>query len=110
MRSMRSLLYIPGNSLKMLTKTLNLPHYPDVFVPDLEDSVPFENKKDALKIVSTFIQNDWKTFKTNNKNNQSLLIPRLNHDFNLLPEELNLICSPAIDVISSQINFDSFRD
>eukprot|EP01080_Neovahlkampfia_damariscottae_P003559 gene3559-6294_t len=97
---MRSLLYIPGNSSKMLAKTLNMKIYPDVFVPDLEDSVPFEYKKDALKQVSKFIEEDWKNFKLKNKKIKSLILPRLNNDLNLLPEELQKICSPSIDGIN----------
>lgn len=73
---MRSLIYVPGNSLKMVTKMISFSPLPDVFVPDLEDSVPNEHKDSARKIVSEFIQNDWKKVKEKHKKYLPLMIPR----------------------------------
>ena len=43
---LRSLLFVPGNQPRMLEKALGLA--PDAYVPDLEDSVPLEEKENAL--------------------------------------------------------------
>ncbi|MBM4406709.1 MAG: CoA ester lyase [Chloroflexi bacterium] len=50
MNTFRSLLFIPGNSPKMLGKASGLPA--DTIVPDLEDSVPPEEKANARAILS----------------------------------------------------------
>ena len=49
----RTLLFVPGNSPKMLDKSLGQPA--DVLVPDLEDSVPPDEKANARGIVSEFL-------------------------------------------------------
>ena len=49
----RSLMFIPGNRPKMLEKGLTLPA--DALVPDLEDSVPPEEKPNARAIVSEYL-------------------------------------------------------
>lgn len=73
---MRSLIYVPGNSFKMISKMVSFAPLPDVFVPDLEDSVPNDHKDFARKIISDFIQNDWKKVKEKHKNGLPLMIPR----------------------------------
>ncbi len=50
MNTFRSLLFIPGNSPKMLSKAPGLPA--DTIVPDLEDSVPPEEKANARAVLS----------------------------------------------------------
>ncbi len=45
----RSVLYVPGNRLRMLAKAPTLPA--DAFVLDLEDSVPLEEKAEARRLV-----------------------------------------------------------
>ena len=50
---MRSLLFVPGNRADMLEKALGLT--PDVLVPDLEDSVPVEEKAAARDLVASFL-------------------------------------------------------
>ncbi|MEE9284473.1 MAG: CoA ester lyase [Dehalococcoidia bacterium] len=49
----RTLLFIPGNSPKMLQKGLTLPA--DALVPDLEDSVPPDEKANAQATVEEFL-------------------------------------------------------
>ncbi|MBI3953914.1 MAG: CoA ester lyase [Chloroflexi bacterium] len=50
MEPIRSLLFVPGNRQKMLDKARDVPA--DVLVPDLEDSVPPEEKAAARKVVA----------------------------------------------------------
>ena len=42
---LRSLLFVPGNAPRMLDRALNL--RPDAFIPDMEDSVPWDEKANA---------------------------------------------------------------
>ncbi len=69
---MRSVMYTPGNNYRMIQKMPTLPA--DVLVPDLEDSVPPEEKetarfmvRDAIPLVATsgayvYVRiNDWRT-------------------------------------------------
>ena len=49
----RSLLFVPGNNPKMLGKCVDLPS--DAVVPDLEDSVPPDEKANARAITSEFL-------------------------------------------------------
>ena len=48
--TLRSLLFVPGNQVRMLRKALDLA--PDAYVPDLEDSVPDAEKDAARSIVA----------------------------------------------------------
>ncbi|GJQ13646.1 hypothetical protein GpartN1_g5437.t1 [Galdieria partita] len=50
---LRSLLFVPGNSEKMLLKALQV--HADALVPDLEDSVPKEEKVAARNLVSKML-------------------------------------------------------
>ena len=50
---MRSPLFVPGNRPNMLEKALGLA--PDVFVPDLEDSVPPDEKDNARNVTASFL-------------------------------------------------------
>lgn len=62
MNFIRSFLFVPGNQRNKIekAKTLNA----DVVVLDLEDSVPYENKEEARRIVSESIKNtDWGKIK-----------------------------------------------
>tara|TARA_B100001250_G_scaffold414571_1_gene454034 strand:- start:24216 stop:25067 length:852 start_codon:yes stop_codon:yes gene_type:complete len=49
----RSLLFIPGNKENMLLKAASFS--PDVFVPDMEDSVTNKEKSNARDLISDFI-------------------------------------------------------
>ena len=64
----RSLLFIPGNRLRMLEKSLTF--FQDVYIPDMEDSVPFDRKDEARNNISAFLPN-----MTINNN---IIIPRVN--------------------------------
>ena len=50
MTVLRSLLFVPGNQPNMLEKATGF--LPDAFVPDMEDSVPMEEKANARKTVA----------------------------------------------------------
>ncbi len=51
--ALRSLLFIPGNKENMLEKAAGL--RPDVFVPDMEDSVTNAEKANARKTIQSFL-------------------------------------------------------
>ncbi|MFL2547223.1 MAG: HpcH/HpaI aldolase/citrate lyase family protein [Candidatus Rariloculaceae bacterium] len=53
MTAMRSLLFIPGNKQNMLEKAAGF--RPDVFVPDMEDSVPDGEKGSARETIHSFL-------------------------------------------------------
>ncbi len=48
---MRSLLFVPGNRADMLGKALTL--QPDVYIPDMEDSVPVNQKPKARETIAS---------------------------------------------------------
>ena len=50
---LRSLLFVPGNRPNMLERALGAA--PDAFVPDLEDSVPLDEKVNARQITASFL-------------------------------------------------------
>jgi len=51
--ALRSLLFVPGNKESMLEKALGF--RPDVFVPDMEDSVPEAEKENARNTIARFL-------------------------------------------------------
>jgi citrate lyase subunit beta/citryl-CoA lyase len=51
--ALRSLLFVPGNKENMLEKAAGF--RPDVFVPDMEDSVPDAEKDSARKTIQAFL-------------------------------------------------------
>jgi len=53
MTRLRSLLFVPGNKENMLTKASSF--RPDVFVPDMEDSVPTAEKANAREVIRGFL-------------------------------------------------------
>ena len=55
MKILRSLLFIPGNRLDMLSKATK--YSPDAFVPDMEDSVPLSEKRNARKHIDDVMGN-----------------------------------------------------
>jgi citrate lyase subunit beta/citryl-CoA lyase len=87
-RNIRSLLFIPGNSTKMLDKMFTVRVKPDAFVPDLEDSVPLDAKDEARLLVKDFIKDKWIS-----SHQTSLLIPRVNATLghNVLYEDLRAV-------------------
>ncbi|MCY4580463.1 MAG: aldolase/citrate lyase family protein, partial [Chloroflexi bacterium] len=46
---MRSLLFVPGNQERMLERASGLK--PDAFIPDMEDSVPLDEKANARAVT-----------------------------------------------------------
>ena len=53
MARLRSLLFVPGNKDNMLTKASGF--RPDVFIPDMEDSVPVAEKANARDVIRGFL-------------------------------------------------------
>ena len=53
MTALRSLLFVPGNKENMLEKASGF--RPDVFVPDMEDSVPDAEKANARETIARFL-------------------------------------------------------
>ncbi len=87
MTILRSLLFVPSNRPNMLQKALGFS--PDVFVPDLEDSVPTDEKANARTVATSFLA---KLSDTG-----SLVIPRVNSlDTGLLEQDLAAIITPKI--------------
>ena len=75
----------------MLEKMLSLS--PDAYIPDLEDSVPLEEKENARNITASFL--------SSLKNAGPLVIPRVNSkDSGLFEEDLAAVVGPHIFGIS----------
>lgn len=51
--ALRSLLFVPGNQPSMLEKAMGVK--PDAFIPDLEDSVPIDEKSNARKVTEAHL-------------------------------------------------------
>ena len=87
----RSLLFVPGNQPKMLEKAATF--YPDVFIPDMEDSVAENDKDDAREIVSEHIEL---------LSSEGVpVIPRLNSlDSGFFEKDLNAVISKGVYGIS----------
>ena len=91
MTVLRSPLFVPGNQPNMLEKALGLT--PDAYVPDLEDSVPVNEKENARKVTASFLP---KLAAAG-----PLVIPRVNSlDTGLLEDDLAAIVGPHIFGIS----------
>ncbi len=91
MAVLRSLLFVPGNRADMLAKATSLT--PDAFVPDMEDSVPVEEKTHARNITASFVPQL--------AQGGALVIPRVNAlDTGLLAEDLAAVVGPHIYGVS----------
>jgi len=91
MTVLRSLLFVPGNRADMLTKAT--PLTPDAFVPDMEDSVPVEEKTNARHVTASFV--------SQLAQGGALVIPRVNSlDTGLLEEDLAAVVGPHIYGVS----------
>ena len=53
MTVLRSLLFVPGNQPRMLERASGLK--PDAFIPDMEDSVPTDEKANAREVTSSYL-------------------------------------------------------
>ena len=56
MTVLRSLLFVPGNRANMLESASGL--RPDAFIPDMEDSVPTDEKENARAVTASFLPRD----------------------------------------------------
>ena len=91
MELFRSLLFVPGNQQRMLQKASTFS--PDVFIPDMEDSIASANKTEARDIVSNQIGLL--------AAGERIVIPRLNSiDTGLLEEDLNAVIQTGVFGIS----------
>jgi len=83
----RSLHFIPGNRQDMLTKSATLPA--DVLVPDMEDSVPDGQKKQARELIKSMV--------SSLAQKGQLVMPRINAlNTGLAYDDLAAIVSPAV--------------
>ncbi|GIX49208.1 MAG: citrate lyase [Candidatus Tectimicrobiota bacterium] len=88
---LRSLLFVPGNQPRMLEKALGV--RPDALVPDMEDSVPWEEKAQARAVVASYLPRLAAA--------GPLLIPRVNAlDTGLLEDDLAAVVGPHIYGVS----------
>ena len=53
MTVLRSLLFVPGNQPRMLERASGLK--PDAFIPDMEDSVPIDEKANAREVTGAYL-------------------------------------------------------
>ncbi|MGE3540033.1 MAG: CoA ester lyase [Candidatus Tectimicrobiota bacterium] len=91
MTVLRSLLFIPGNRVDMLQKAASL--RPDAFVPDMEDSVPDDEKAAAREVVKSFV--------APLAQGGVRVIPRVNAlETGLLEEDLAAVVGPHIYGVS----------
>ena len=91
MTVLRSLLFVPGNAPRMLERALGLA--PDAFIPDMEDSVPWDEKANAREVVASHLPRLAETGKP--------VIPRVNSlDSGLLAEDLAAVVCPQIYGVS----------
>ena len=88
---LRSLLFVPGNRANMLQKATR--SGPDAFIPDLEDSVPTEEKTEARNVTVSHLSQLAQA--------GSRVIPRVNSlDTGLLEEDLAAVVGPHIYGVS----------
>ena len=91
MTILRSLLFVPGNTPRMLDRALGL--RPDAFVPDLEDSVPADEKANARSVTASYLERLAATGRP--------VIPRVNSmDTGLLEQDLAAMVGPHIFGVS----------
>ncbi len=89
--TLRSLLFVPGNTPRMLDRALSL--RPDAFVPDMEDSVPWDEKANAREVTAAYVPQLAKTGVR--------VIPRVNSlDTGLLEDDLSAVIGPHIYGVS----------
>lgn len=88
---LRSLLFVPGNAPRMLDRAAGL--RPDAFVPDMEDSVPWDEKANARAVVSSYVGAMADTGVP--------VIPRVNSlDTGLLEDDLSAVVGPSVFGVS----------
>ncbi len=88
---LRSLLFVPGNTPRMLDRALGL--RPDAFIPDMEDSVPWDEKANARAVTASYLPRAADTGVP--------VIPRVNSlDTGLLEADLEAVIGPHIFGVS----------
>lgn len=91
MQVLRSLLFVPGNRANMLQKATG--SKPDAFIPDLEDSVPTDEKTEARNVTASHLD---KLAQTGRR-----VIPRVNSlETGLLEEDLAAVVGPHVYGVS----------
>jgi citrate lyase subunit beta/citryl-CoA lyase len=91
MTILRSLLFVPGNTPRMLDRAIGL--RPDAFVPDMEDSVPWDEKANARGVTAAYIPELAATGVP--------VIPRVNSlDSGLLEDDLSAVVGPHVYGVS----------
>ena len=89
--TLRSLLFVPGNQPGMLEKAMGLK--PDAFIPDLEDSVPDDEKTNAREVTAAHIS----ALAAGGVK----VIPRVNSmDTGIMEEDLSAVVGPDIYGVS----------
>lgn len=88
---LRSLLFVPGNQPRMLEKASQT--FPDAFIPDLEDSVAYDDKDEARQTVSEHLDMLIGTGKK--------IVPRVNSlDTGIFEKDIESIVRPGLYGIS----------
>jgi citrate lyase subunit beta/citryl-CoA lyase len=91
MAALRSLMFVPGNRANMLERALGVA--PDAYIPDMEDSVPVDEKENARNVVASFLPKLSETGR--------FVIPRVNSlDTGLLEDDLAAVVGPYIYGVS----------
>ena len=89
-RLLRSLLFVPGNNSRFLEKAKSLPA--DIVCFDLEDSVPFEEKKSARNLIKNALQN-------RSEYNSEIYVRTNSPVSGLIPNDLKEIIQKGVDGI-----------
>ena len=91
MTVMRSLLFVPGNQERMLERASGLK--PDAFIPDMEDSVPLDEKANARAVTASYLSRLGKE--------GTPVIPRVNSlETGLLDDDLEAVVGEHIFGVS----------
>ena len=90
MRLLRSMLFVPGNNMRMITKAAALPS--DAVILDLEDAVPMQDKETAR----IFVKDSLETVKAGG----TTVVVRVNSfATGLLEGDLDSAVSPSLDCV-----------
>ncbi len=91
MTILRSLLFVPGNQPRMLERASGL--QPDAFIPDMEDSVPLDEKANAREVTASYLEKL--------AANGTPVIPRVNSlDTGLLDDDLTAVVGQHVFGVS----------